>query len=89
MLSIHLYLCNFIMFMTGIAQVVDQYYDEVGRGRGSGIYLKERKAGGIVQQKPLPDGGTSSATQSRILLVVKIRGNPATGPVMFRNDTRS
>lgn len=37
MLPIHLYLCNFIMFMTGIAQVVDQYYDEVGRGRGNGF----------------------------------------------------
>ena len=38
MLPIHLYLCNFIIFMTGIAQVVDQYYEEVGGVAGMDLF---------------------------------------------------
>ena len=31
-----------MMFMTGVVNVVKEYYDEVGRGRGGGFFFFER-----------------------------------------------
>lgn len=65
------HLCSFMMFMTGVMNVVKQYYDEVGWGRGGCFFERARRGEQVKKFRCLMEEGLSHAINS--LFNIKIQ----------------